>query len=110
MSLKTTLPIFAMTVETAVAITETQPVGFDGTVAAAAGRMIGIAQRDAENGLVPVTVTGIATATAGTAIAQGDELEIDAAGKLIPLAAGTAVAEALEAAAADGDLVSVILK
>ncbi|MEN8721863.1 MAG: capsid cement protein [Alphaproteobacteria bacterium] len=110
MSLKTVLPIFALSVSTTVAVAYTQPVLPDGTVAGAGEAIVGLAQRDAENNVVGVTVVGLAVGTAGAAIAIGDELEVGADGKLVPLAAGVSVGIAMEAAAADGDKFSVLLK
>lgn len=48
-------------------------------------------------------VGGKCIAIADDAISLGDEVEVTAAGKFIPLNTGIAVGQALEAAAADGD-------
>jgi len=63
-----------------------------------------------------VQVAGVAKAMAGAAIARGDFVKVDATGRLIPQTAEAAgvqvyvVGQALEAAAAAGDLVAVKLQ
>lgn len=106
----TKIPLLTLSVAAAATITERQAVAHDGTVAAAAGAMLGLSQFDAEAGdQVPVDTLGTSIATAGAAITAGQDLEIGAAGKLVPLAAGRKVAVALQAAAADGALIEVLL-
>jgi len=106
----TKIPILTLSVVAAAAITERQAVAHDGTVAAAAGAMLGLSQCDAETGdQVPVDTLGTSIATAGAEITAGQDLEVGAAGKLVPLSAGRKVAVALQAGAGDGSLVEVLL-
>lgn len=106
----TKIPILTLSIAATAAITTRQAVGHGGAVAAAAGAMLGLAECDAASGeQVPVDTLGTSIATAGAAITVGQDLEVGAAGKLVPLAAGRKVAVALQAAAADGALVEVLL-
>lgn len=57
-----------------------------------------------------VMVDGVTKGVAGAAITQGAEVEVLAGGKFTPLSAGVSVGIALIAAAADGDIISVLLK
>lgn len=59
---------------------------------------------------VRIRVSGVAKVVAGAAITTGDGVESDAAGKLRTLTTGPLVGIALEAAGADGDIISVLLK
>lgn len=100
-----TLPIAATA-----AITAETFITVGGAVATAAGNAIGVAKSDGVIGaLVPTEVIGTAVATAGAAIAKGARVQVGTAGKAITLAAGVPVAVALEAAAADGDKIEVLL-
>lgn len=86
-------------------------VGFDGAVCGAAAKALGVANADTAVGnQAPVGVEGIALVEAGAAIAVGAEVESNALGKAITLAAGTSNGRALDAAAADGDIIRVLLK
>lgn len=81
-----------------------------GVYPAAAAGARGVNQADAIAGdLMPVDVIGTTTATAGAAFAKDARLQVGVDGKVITLAAGVAVAVALEAATADGDKVEVLL-
>lgn len=80
--------------------------------AAAAGEnTLGICRSDAADGeQVTVDVLGTTIAKAGASCSVGDSLKVTTGGKLIPWAtSGAKVAIALEAAAADGDLIEVLL-
>lgn len=91
-------------------IAECQAVGYDGDVAAAAGAMKGLATYDAAIGdEFAADVLGTSIAIAGEAVAEGAELEVGVAGKLVTKAAGVVVARALQAAVADGDKFEVML-
>lgn len=82
------------------------------TVAGASDKDIGTA-RDATASGENVTVTllnksGSAKHVASAAIAAGAEVEAAASGKIATKASGTAIGYALEAAAADGDIIEVL--
>lgn len=84
-----------------------------GTVgpATAAERMTGILQNDPESGrAAEVMVSGVSKAIAGEELATpGTILEVGTGGKLVALDAGVAVAQLLDTAAADGDLITVLI-
>ncbi len=102
--------IYTDTITALAVITEHLAVDYLGNLATAAVAMMGIAVTDAAIGDdFAVEQIGTAVATAGAAIADGAELEVGAAGKLITKAAGVVVARARQAAAADGDLLEVFL-
>lgn len=79
--------------------------------AVAGENTLGVARTAAADGaLVTVDVLGTTVVQAGAAISAGATLKADAAGKAITWAtSGAKVAVALAAAAADGDLVEVLL-
>lgn len=69
----------------------------------------GVVQADTDPGQqMPVATSGIILVTAGAAIAQDAEVQTDAAGKAITKAAGLALGRALDAAAADGDVIRIL--
>lgn len=86
-----------------------------GQHAAAAGRALGVSRADAAIGQhIPVTVLGTAVVSAAAAIAKDALLEVAANGQAItravaPATPGVAVARALQAAAAPGDRIEVLL-
>lgn len=102
--------LLTISVLAAAALTAERLVTAAGAVATAAGNAVGVARTDAAIGeLCPVDVLGTAVVTAGGAIAKGAHVEVGATGKAVTLAAGKAVGVALEAAAADGDPVEILL-
>lgn len=106
----TKIPVLTLSIAAAAALGEHQAVGYDGNVATAAAAMKGLAISDAALGeQVAVDVLGTSIAIAGGLIAAGAELEVGAGGKLVTKAAGVTVARALQGAAADGDLIEVML-
>lgn len=121
------------------AVTARRAVGFDGAQATVQGqKILGIARADvAFTGEIPVDVKGTTVVEAGAAINIGDSLIVDAQGRAIPAtgnlavaAGGTAVTstaanggiltggdlpeyvfgDALEAAAAAGEFIEVVLR
>jgi hypothetical protein len=78
--------------------------------AGAAANTLGVAKHDAVlNDGLTVDVIGTAIVEAGAAIADGAEIETDASGRAITKAAGVTTARALQAAAAAGDFIEVLL-
>lgn len=91
-------------------ITQNQAITAGGAVATAAGNAIGFANTAATSGQrVPTTVVGTALAIAGAAIANGAAIEVGSAGKVVTKSAGVTVGRALQAAAADGDVIEVLV-
>ena len=76
----------------------------------AALRAFGVAQKDvAIGGLVGIFRGGVVPMLAGAAITAGAEVESNADGKAITLAAGISNGQALNAAAAEDDIIAVAL-
>jgi len=128
----------ALTLTASGAVAKYRAVGFDGAQATTAGqKVLGVAMYDAVAGdEFPVAVDDTVLVEAGAAIAVGDALTVDAQGRAVPasdlaVAAGaTSVtstaangsiftgsippeyifADALEAAAATGDVIEVITR
>lgn len=86
-----------------------EPQGYPSVAPAAGVKALGVATKDADTDeSVPVVRTGaIVPVIAGNAITAGAQVETNAAGRAIPLAAGVAVGHALSTVAADGDIVMV---
>lgn len=83
-------------------------VGFDGKPAAAGAKALGTNPVTADVGeQMPVDALGIVLVEAGAAIAQGAEVQSDANGRAITLAAGKSNGWALDAAAAAGDVIRI---
>ncbi|MDP1696493.1 MAG: DUF2190 family protein [Xanthomonadaceae bacterium] len=102
--------ILTLSLAVTAAITAERFVDLSGAPATAAGNAVGVARSDGAIGaLVPVDVLGTAVVTAGAAIAAGAAIEVGATGKAVTKAAGIAVARALQAAAADGERIEVML-
>lgn len=103
-------PIFTTSVAATAALTTGRAVSYTGTVPNAGATALGIAETDAAIGeQVAVSVHGTAIAEAGGAFVVGDQLQVGTGGKLVLQTTGTVVARAMQAAAADGDLVEVLL-
>lgn len=104
-------PIFAITLIAASAISGHRFVDWVGNEAAADEDSPGIANYPAAIGdAFAVNVLGTAKVVAGGAIAVGGPVKVGAAGKAIAQAGvGTIVARAVTAAAADGDIIEVLL-
>lgn len=81
-----------------------------GAYPAAAGNAFGVSTTKAAIGeQLGVDVAGTAIVTAGGAIAKNAYIDVGANGKAVTHAAGKVVAQALQAAAADGDRIEVLL-
>ena len=104
------ISLLALTVIAAAALTAERFVTATGAVATAAGNALGVTQTSAASGqVVAVDVIGTAVVTAGAAIAKGAAIEVGTAGKAVTKSSGVTVARALQAAAADGDRIEVLL-
>ena len=102
--------VFVHSVVATAVLTSARAVSAVGAVPAAAARCLGFAKFDAVVGnRVAVAVTGSTVAEAGAAIAIGAALELDALGRVITRAAGVTVGSALNAAAAAGDRIEIVL-
>lgn len=102
--------VFTLSVKATAAVLAFTFVGYTGATAPAAGNTAGVARTDGAIGdLVPVDILGTAMVKAGAAVAAGARLEVDASGRAVTLAAGKAVAVALEAATAADQVIEVAL-
>lgn len=107
--MKTQQICLATSVTAAAALNRLRFVGLTGNVCAAGAKALGIADAAADIGeQAPVNTHGILLVEAGAAIAQGAEVESDAAGKAITKAAGVSNGFALDAAAAAGDVIRIV--
>lgn len=104
------ISVLALSVTASTAITAERFVTATGAVATAAGNAFGVARSQAASGeLFTTDVLGTAIVVAEEAIAAGALVEVGATGKAAAKSAGVTVARALQAAAADGDRIEVLL-
>lgn len=104
------IPLLTLAVVAAAALAAERAVGRDGNYATAGGNAFGVTNTSGGIGdRVPADVQGTTIATAGGAFDDGDYLEVGTSGKLVLQTTGTAVAQALQDATADGDRVEVLL-
>lgn len=103
-------PVLTLSVVAGGAITGYRCVGYNDQQAGAAAAVKGIARHDAATGeQLAIDVSGVVPVEAGAAIAAGAAVEANAAGKVITLASGVVVGRAVQAAAADTDLIRIKL-
>ena len=110
---KANMSILTLTVIATAVLENNRAVNQAGAYPAAGGLAFGITRSDAAIGdPTPVDVQGTAIATAGAAFTKDVPLMVGADGKLIAHDGDGdkhAIARSMEAAAADGDLVEVLL-
>lgn len=104
------IPVLALTVEAAAALTEHRFVLQTGAACGANGAAIGVLQTGAESGdPVAVTVLGTAILEVGAAVSAGANLESDASGRGVTAVNGPVLCRALEAASQAGDKIEVLV-
>lgn len=104
------LSLLTLTVTASGAVTKRRFVTVAGALAGAAANTLGVSTTDAaDTEHFAADVLGTTVVEAGAAVAAGAAIETDATGRAITKAAGPTVARALEAAAAAGDLIEVLL-
>ena len=104
------LAILTLTVAATAAVATNRFVTPMGAYPAAAAKGLGVARTGAAVGeLLAIDILGTSIAEAGGAFAKDAALELDATGRVVVKAAGVAVARALEASAAAGAFVEVLL-
>lgn len=109
--MKASIDTLKYSVVAAAAIVARQLVGFDDRPAGADAPVQGVAAHDAATGeAVALTAVGLIDLEAGAAIAKGDELVSNAAGKPVPKGAGTNVFGRALNAASLGGRVTVLLR
>lgn len=103
-------PVYTRSVVAIAALTAHRFVSFAGGVAAAGGVALGLGRMTVALGdTQAVDAIGTSPMEAGGAIAVGGLIEVGQEGKGIANAGGIAVAVALEAAAADGDIIETFV-
>lgn len=107
----TKYPILTLSVAAAALVLENRMVNQDGNYTPAAAAGFGLTTEDAPaiGSQVGVDMLGTSIATAGAAVAKDALLEVGATGQLVTLAAGVAVARAMQSAGAAGDKIEVFL-
>jgi hypothetical protein len=106
---KTAQPILIASILAAAALARLRFAGFDGNVAGAGAKALGVTEAATAQGeQAPVSTHGILLVTAGGVIAAGAEVEVGADGKAVTKAAGVSNGYALDAAAADGDIIRIV--
>ncbi len=106
------IAVLTLTVTAAATLAANRFVELDGTYPTAGGKAFGVTRVDAVTGdPVPVDILGTTIVECGAAVTADAALMVDAAGKVVPLtgSAKQAVARAMEAGAADGSKIEVLL-
>jgi hypothetical protein len=104
------LKLLTLSVVATAALTQNRAVTGAGAVPAAGARCLGFADVSAAIGdRISVGAMGTTIAEAGAAIAVDAALELDASGRVITRSTGVAVARALGAATAAGQMVEILL-
>jgi hypothetical protein len=108
---KQAFPILTLTIAASATLTADRFVTFAGAVPSADAFVLGVVRQAAVSGdKVPVDVQGTTIVEAGAAITAGATLKVTNTGKVITWAtSGARVGIALQAAAADGDFIEVLL-
>lgn len=107
------ISLLTLTVAAAGALAASRFVTQAGAYPTAGGKAFGVTRTSAAaaGDLLPVDVIGTAIVEAGAAVALDADLMVDATGRVVPLTVGgkVPVARAMEAAAAAGALIEVLL-
>lgn len=105
------IPLLTLPLLSAAAVSAERFVTHAGGVPAAGAAVLGVTRNSATAAGQSLTVDAIGTAVVetGAAIAVGALLEADAQGRCITRTTGTPVARALQATAAAGDFIEVLL-
>jgi len=104
------IEILSLPVKATASLTSRRFVTIGGAQAGAGATALGVARSDGAIGdQVPVDVLGTAVVEAGAAIVAGAAVEVDASGRAVTKNTGVTVGRALEAAAAAGDFIEVLL-
>lgn len=107
---KQSISLLTLTIIAAAALTEDRFVSATGGVPAAGANTLGVTRSDVESGKpAPVDILGTAIVEASAAIAQYAAIETTNDGRAVTKTTGVTVARALQAAAAAGDKIEVLL-
>jgi len=97
------------TVQATTAVEPMLLCGFSGTYPASGAAALGVFADSAETGDDVAVDLGIIPVEAGGAITAGAEVQAGTNGKVITKAAGITVGRAVDAAAADGDIIRIMI-
>jgi len=106
------ISLLTLTVVAAATIAANRFIERDGTYPAAGGNALGVTRFEGVSGdLLAVDVLGTTIVECGAPVTVDAALMVDAAGKVVPLAglSKQAVGRALEAGAADGSKIEILL-
>lgn len=104
------ISVLALTVVATGVVNKRRFVSVAAAQAGAGVNTLGVSQEDAAIGdALALDVLGTAVVEAGAAVAKGAALQSDANGRAVTKDAGVTTARALEAAAAEGDPIEVLL-
>jgi len=107
--MKTHQPLLAISIPATATLTKRRFATSAGAVPAAGAWCPGITELDCDIGLqATVNTHGVILVEAGAAVALDAQVQCDASGRAITLGAGVALARALDAAAAAGDVIRVL--
>lgn len=107
--MKTEQILLATTVLAAAALTRQRFVNFAGDTANATDAALGVANANYDPGeQAGVSTHGLVLVEAGAAVAAGAQVQSDATGRAITLAAGVAAGRAVDAAMAEGEFIRVL--
>lgn len=107
--MKTEKILLTTTILAAAALGRFTLVNFAGATCAAGERALGVPVTDFDAGeQAGVATHGELLVTAGAAVAAGAQVQADASGRAVTLAAGVAFGTARDAAAAAGDIIRVL--
>ena len=104
------ISLLTLSIRAAAALAAERFITTAGAYPSAGGNADGVTTTTAAAGeLVATDVAGTAVVVAGGAIAKDAYVQVGATGKAVTRTTGAAVAKALQAAAADGDRIEVLL-
>lgn len=107
--MKTQQPVLITSVVALVDLPRNRFASFSGALCTAGAKALGTVQADTEaDNVAPVSVLGICLITAGAAVTAGAEVESDASGRAVTLAAGASNGFALDTATASGDVIRIV--
>lgn len=104
------IALLSLSVAATAALAAERFIGAGGAYATAAGNAFGVTATQAKVGeLVSADVLGTTVVTAGGVIAKNAYVQVGSDGKAVTHTTGVAVGQSLQAAAADGDRIEVLL-
>ncbi|RMT61657.1 hypothetical protein ALP29_00225 [Pseudomonas syringae pv. avii] len=107
--MKTQQPVLTTSVVAVTDLPRYRLAGFDGGLCAAGLKALGTVEADTQaDNVAPINVLGICLVISGGAVAAGDQVESDAEGRAVLLAAGESNGFAMDVATAAGDVIRIV--